>query len=774
MRREKGVAEANDPPAVTSAALRRGRVLDVELALALLFVLVLNLPYLYERIVPIHDTFYNFASFHIFYGEFFFHRDLARWYPYGTFGLPSDFEQAASLSPASYAVGLAGALLGVRDVLLLFKLGAIVELLAFVFSVHLLGRRLFPSRATTLVLCLAAAGSVVWSGQQWWDFRLYYLLPLVLYFFATFLESERPHHLWFAGITCVAWALGLPPYATPLLGLVVLVVVLVAMGRDTPRFLSQLASPSRSNLLALGAFLALAASYAYFVTHALDHTSLHAPGRDALTGKVDPETFRTYGGNANLMVVANAFLFGWPLQLPWGNGADNSVYIGLVPLLGFGVALARERSRMFIGLTAAIVVLVLLSFGGAFTRAAYYLPGFAYYRHVGLVYGLVKVLILLASGYGLERLWSFGPPRLSRPVLIVVGGALLVEAWLALPKLVEPWTWVRSGGSHLLVRLVVYGTLIAASRVVGLPLRRALGVGLVLDLALFQLAIHALRVPELAPRDRRLLAAVQVRELSYQPVRRESPALAPSGSHHAESDASRLAFELTTHQQRVGPGVKEVYWYIYQFAHFDPCQSQFRTDYLLEGVDRLLRMQRERGFDLGEFLGCGAPKLRLVSRVLFADSPEEAERSLSAALRTGGEPTTVVWCPAGSAPPPVVSPDGDRPGHLEATRFTLGELSAEVRVDAPEGAWLVYADGYHPGWLASVNGRRTTVCEANLAFKAIPVPPGATTVRFWFRHGANTALSSVIAVFGAVSGLGLLAWLCAALLRVPSGRGHPR
>ncbi|HEX2483814.1 MAG TPA: hypothetical protein VHQ66_00845, partial [Myxococcota bacterium] len=279
---------------------------DGALALALLFALALNAPYLSERVVPIHDTFYNLANFHVFYGELFFHGTLPRWYPYGTFGLPSDFEQAASLSPASYLVGLLGALVGARDVLLLFKLGALLEQLVLVLGVHLLGRRLFASRATTLALCLSAAGSTVWYGQQWWDFRLHYLLPLLLYLFVRFLEERRPRDFWLAGITGVGWALGLPPYASPLLAYTVVIVGLVAMGRDLPALAGRLLTPSRENVVGALAFFALAGGYAYFVANALDHTSLHAPGRDSLTGKVLPETFRTYGKNADPVLVVKA------------------------------------------------------------------------------------------------------------------------------------------------------------------------------------------------------------------------------------------------------------------------------------------------------------------------------------------------------------------------------------------------------------------------------------------------------------------------------------
>jgi len=740
---------------------RRARRLDLELLLAVLFVVLLNALHLSPRVVPIHDTFYNLANFHIVYGELLFHGTLPRWYPYGTYGLPSDLEQAASLSAASYAVALAGALLGVRDVLLLFKIGAIAEQLAFVLGVHLLGRRVFASRATTLLLCIAAAGSVVWNGQQWWDFRLYYLLPLVLYFVTAFVETRRPHFFWAAGIAGVAWALGIPPYATPVLALGVAVVGAFAAGRDAPRLLARLAEPSAANALSLAAFAAMAAAYAWFVTHALDHVSLHAPGRDAATGRVSAETFRTYGGNANLLVVANAFLFGWPLQLPWGNGADNSVYIGLLPWLGVAVAAVRERSRLFVGLLAAALVLILLSLGGAFTRLAYHLPGFGYYRHVGLVFGLVKVLVLLASGFGLERLWALGAPRLSHPLFALAAGALLLEAGFACLQAAGPGVWLRSGPSHVLVRLSAYAALLVAARVLRAPLRWPLALGLAADVALFQLALWELRIPILPPRERPLLAALAAREVVYRPIRQQEPQPPPGPDRtEAEAATARSALELAARQQRVGPGIKELYWYVYQFASFDPCKSRHRTDYLPAGVDRLFRVQERAGFELAPIVGCGRPKLRLTSAVRFARDLAEAEALLPAARAAPDAPTVIVRQSPPSAP---AAPAGPVRGEVRVTAFELGLLEAEVRVDAPEGAWLVYADAYHPGWRAAVNGRAASVDVADLAFKAVAVPPGRSTVRLWFDHGANAWLRWVVAGFGASAAAAALVGLVAAL-----------
>jgi len=46
------------------------------------------------------------------------------------------------------------------------------------------------------------------------------------------------------------------------------------------------------------------------------------------------------------------------------------------------------------------------------------------------------------------------------------------------------------------------------------------------------------------------------------------------------------------------------------------------------------------------------------------------------------------------------------------------------------GYWLYFADAWHPQWVATVNGQKTPVLRANLAFKAIQVPAGKSTILF--------------------------------------------
>jgi hypothetical protein len=59
--------------------------------------------------------------------------------------------------------------------------------------------------------------------------------------------------------------------------------------------------------------------------------------------------------------------------------------------------------------------------------------------------------------------------------------------------------------------------------------------------------------------------------------------------------------------------------------------------------------------------------------------------------------------------------------------------SLEISVHSPADGFLVLSDQYFPGWTATVAGEPAEILRANLAFRAVHVPSGASRVEFRYR-----------------------------------------
>jgi hypothetical protein len=108
------------------------------------------------------------------------------------------------------------------------------------------------------------------------------------------------------------------------------------------------------------------------------------------------------------------------------------------------------------------------------------------------------------------------------------------------------------------------------------------------------------------------------------------------------------------------------------------------------------------------------------------------------------------------------APQGARNAAPVPAQFTEDhDLDVRMRVDAPNGGWLVLLDTYYPGWNASVDGQPAEIHAANSAFRAVKLPPGARTVEFTYRP-ASVIVGAIVSA---------LAWLAIIALIVRPPRG---
>ncbi len=167
---------------------------------ALMLTLFSQLPFLSPTVLPFHDTMQNYQFFHFFYNGIRFDHALPLWIPYGNYGIGADSILWSALPPASWLMMPFGALLGIDDTMLLFKIGIILEVLLFIFGMVLLAQTLFDGFLARWVVLSGAIFSLNWMGQMFLMLQVIYLMPLILYALVRFQREESTHWFWTASL----------------------------------------------------------------------------------------------------------------------------------------------------------------------------------------------------------------------------------------------------------------------------------------------------------------------------------------------------------------------------------------------------------------------------------------------------------------------------------------------------------------------------------------------------------------------------------------------
>jgi uncharacterized membrane protein YfhO len=68
------------------------------------------------------------------------------------------------------------------------------------------------------------------------------------------------------------------------------------------------------------------------------------------------------------------------------------------------------------------------------------------------------------------------------------------------------------------------------------------------------------------------------------------------------------------------------------------------------------------------------------------------------------------------------------PGKVEVVTYEPN--SVVLKSETAQDSFLYASDAFYPGWRAYVDGQRTEILRANLAFRAVKVPAGEHTVLF--------------------------------------------
>ena len=186
---------------------------------------------LQHRAPAAHDGFQYFTLQYFFLNNAIEGGGVAQWIPYmshGTvatqwYGVQGSLLQQVLLWMAPVVRGM--------DLLTLFHLGVFVDEMILLTGTWLLARRFFRTPATFFI-AVSVVGSCVWLDQPYWNFRLYYALPLIFELGHRFLDTARWRWFFLAANLLALQAVGNLPYFVPLTTFVVFLYFVCVRGGE--------------------------------------------------------------------------------------------------------------------------------------------------------------------------------------------------------------------------------------------------------------------------------------------------------------------------------------------------------------------------------------------------------------------------------------------------------------------------------------------------------------------------------------------------------------
>ncbi len=445
-------------------------------------------------------------------------------------------------------------------------------------------------------------------------------------------------------------------------------------------------------------------------------------------------------------------------------------YLGLVAILLAGLAgpIGPRKARLFFWVVAASAVLIVLKMAAVEpVHSLGRLPGlrtihFAHYFGIPL-----NILLGLAAGIGMERLLAGKVSRV-RVWLIALGLGIVTAGMLWVGKV--RGTYLHPRAEDWIERWYLLVALLLAAFVASLtlagkpgPLRRRACIAALMGL----LAVEGWGNTYYPRQTRWDIWRHPVPYVKVLMAKRNEGRIYTAGALPANAASAFELFQIDSLMAFNEPRMFELYK-----RYASPGSYLFLRDAVLIPPEHVLDAANVRLLLIRDaFPDLLAEAERRGYRQLFADGyvrlyerPTEPRyyftsryrrlprQAILPALAEGraGREVLVEEKPAF----PSVPNDGREPAVVveELTRNRV-----ILRVRAPRPGLVYCSETSFPGWRATVAGRPAPILSANYAFRAVPVPAGASTIELsYFPPGLAAGLWVTLVAVLAL--LGLLAW----------------
>jgi hypothetical protein len=716
--------------------------------------------------IPIgHEGLNYFLSQYFFLNNAVFTGQIPQWIPYMGHGTVASLWYASEASLGQNMMFIIAPLLKQVPFNILFIINIYLDHLILIMGVWLLAGKYYRSVLTRFFVVIAISGSVIWSTQPWFNFHLYFYLPLIFYFFHRFYDTWQWRYFLACGNLLAFQSLGNAAYFFPVISFSVFAyVVFFVIFNKPPQGWKLMGLHKMKGIISI-ALVILGLLMAAGVLFAGHHDVIHySYGRTASDNDVPLSNFLNHGGNLSL----NKWV---EMIVGLSPALDYTLYAGMfVPIL-FIFGLKDSFKVPYRHLILSTVILLLLSLGSFVSIAFYYTwPLMKLYRHLALISPIIKVFIVFISGLGFERmlnaLKSKSNPEISLLRTILLGFLILIIylllagehfGWHPLNRfMVNPGgLYVQGNVAHLIPGLPIlpHSEPLLMSRLI-----KGLFICVLLYLIFnFRNIDYRFSIVLLV-----LLHIYDVYEYKYFETSRRTAVI-------AEKDDAFLNFTPPVYSERrtegffrhnpralflkrmpACNGTSDCIFNTYAFS--DQLGSTFLVNFFHQDFDLYLRAINHqdfasrqdfpkglipyRGFKFPmderaalKMSGFAEDKIQFFKDVSMFDRDRDIFNQIT---RPGfpGDVPLIYALEEGK----FTSVKADQDERLSADYRVLnfGANNLEFRVHLKQSGWAYLAEVFSEHWQGFVNGRRVKIYPANLAYQAIPLSKGENDVVLQF------------------------------------------
>ena len=347
-----------------------------------------------------HDTFQYLQLEYTFFNEAALHGSIPQWMPFMTWGTISNFWVVISEGILPLTLTPLAPLLKGVNFLYIFEAGLLFDQFVLLLGCFLLARRYFSSLAAVIFVSCAITYTAVTSTQIWWNFHLFYLVPLVLYSLDRGIREASPRYLFIGGILSAGTLLGNLPYFAPVFAFSLIIfgvsALLFAPRQTAPIIRNFFRKFSSRHLIALLIPAVLTVLIGLWYLQWQNSVVQYNVGRSTNGATVGVAQFLTYAGYSGFSKYVE-------LISRFSNNIDNVIYGGLlvIPFAILTIFTVRSRISFAFGITA--LTIAALS-AGTYVSVLffYFFPLGSLFREIGILSPLVKVFLIFYAGFGFD------------------------------------------------------------------------------------------------------------------------------------------------------------------------------------------------------------------------------------------------------------------------------------------------------------------------------------------------------------------------------------